>query len=418
MLFFIISPLILAYTAGYRYDFATGTIEQTGVISIDVEPRDARVLINDTVVDSRIPIRLPNRAPGTYHLTIEAPGKHTWERDITVRSRQTTYVRNVTLFDTAVPTQLLQDPSDRIQSVQFAADGTYALLVIKEREHAYIVQLLDTLAGTVATLTDKPFSQEPTVQWSPYAPQAVVTVQADQTQSIYRVSLESKQLIQPPLLTQTDTPLQWNEEDASLFVQTDDGIVELTDTDIRILQQHASSSIWHIDANRTLWWYDESQKIITDGSVQYPARDLITSIVSVNDKRIIGQSDNRIVIVPRDESIDYSSTIMADAIWHAAALDEWLAWTPWELTALYPTGHTEVLNRTSNPMHSVIPLDEFGVLLLASETDLLGFNPGYYVTHTLLRNQTIHAVGVSKKDRQIFFHGTVGSTAGIFSLSY
>jgi len=83
--FFIISPLIIFYTAGYRYDFAEQIIKQTGVISIDIKPVNAIVYLNDVQIKKKIPIRLPNRAPGTYHLKITAPGYQLWEKDITQR---------------------------------------------------------------------------------------------------------------------------------------------------------------------------------------------------------------------------------------------------------------------------------------------------------------------------------------------
>ena len=35
--FFIISPLIILYTIGYRYDIRTGIVRETGVLSIDVQ---------------------------------------------------------------------------------------------------------------------------------------------------------------------------------------------------------------------------------------------------------------------------------------------------------------------------------------------------------------------------------------------
>ena len=85
--FCIAAPAIILYTAGYRYDFKTQKIKQTGVISIDVLPRSAAVFLNDVRIQKSLPIRLPNRAPGAYRLRIEADGYKPWEKDITVESK-------------------------------------------------------------------------------------------------------------------------------------------------------------------------------------------------------------------------------------------------------------------------------------------------------------------------------------------
>ena len=41
--FFIIAPIIIMYTAGYRYDWQNGLLKETGAISVDVEPKNATV---------------------------------------------------------------------------------------------------------------------------------------------------------------------------------------------------------------------------------------------------------------------------------------------------------------------------------------------------------------------------------------
>ena len=95
-----------------------------------------------------------------------------------------------------------------------------------------------------------------------------------------------------------------------------------------------------------------------------------------------------------------------------------LEWSPWELWTIYPNGATALLNRTSDKINFVIPLDKYGLLLLASENKITGFNPGYYVTHELFSNGKIDSIGADITNRKIYFLGEVGQKRGVWELEY
>ena len=73
--FFVISPIIIMYTAGYRYDWRNGLLKETGAISVDVEPKNATVYLNGIKLQDKMPIRLNNIAPAKYSLRITAPAE-------------------------------------------------------------------------------------------------------------------------------------------------------------------------------------------------------------------------------------------------------------------------------------------------------------------------------------------------------
>lgn len=98
ILFFILSPGIILFTAGYRFNFTTRTVESTGVLSIDIQPDTANVFVNDILITDSMPIRLTNLAPNTYRIRIEKPGFHTLIKDFSVHSGETTYLKDITLF--------------------------------------------------------------------------------------------------------------------------------------------------------------------------------------------------------------------------------------------------------------------------------------------------------------------------------
>ena len=105
--FFLAAPSVVLYTAGYRYNWQLKRLDQAGSFSIDIEPKDARIFINDHLVQKELPIRLNNMTPGTYVLRIERTGKKTWEKEVTIESKKTTYIKHITLFAEAMPTLLV-----------------------------------------------------------------------------------------------------------------------------------------------------------------------------------------------------------------------------------------------------------------------------------------------------------------------
>jgi hypothetical protein len=101
--FFIISPALIIYTAGIRFNKTTHQWESTGALSIDVLPDDATIYINNILITDSIPIRLAGLAPGTYHITIEKSGFHRLVTDISIRPGETTYLKNITLLKKSIP---------------------------------------------------------------------------------------------------------------------------------------------------------------------------------------------------------------------------------------------------------------------------------------------------------------------------
>jgi len=50
-IFVILTPIIILYTSGYRYNFKKRTIEKTGILYLESKPKDALILINQLVDD-------------------------------------------------------------------------------------------------------------------------------------------------------------------------------------------------------------------------------------------------------------------------------------------------------------------------------------------------------------------------------
>ena len=162
VLFFIISPLVIMYTAGYRWDSESNEIKETGVLSVNIKPENSEVFLNDIKIQKNLPLYLPNRAPGTYRIKLTLPGYKTWEKDIEIESKKTTYIKNITLFKDSLPTKVFETEDIQINALYSSNTGRYILLISKEN-NIYEMDIFDTQNQTLEAVSRIKSDFEPIV---------------------------------------------------------------------------------------------------------------------------------------------------------------------------------------------------------------------------------------------------------------
>lgn len=113
LFFFIVSPLLLLYASGYRYDFKRGTLLRTGNIFIEAtDVKDATVYIDNKPYSELLnkKLFLKNLTPGDYTIRIEKEGYTTWEKKLRVDGTLTTFLKDVVLFLTSKPVEITKGP--------------------------------------------------------------------------------------------------------------------------------------------------------------------------------------------------------------------------------------------------------------------------------------------------------------------
>lgn len=97
-MFLISAPLVVLYTAGYRFDLNTGRIVHTGVLNVSSIPRGADVWIGEEKQSEKTRAVLDDVYPGPQIIRIEKNGFTSWEKEIDIESRETTFIVNALLF--------------------------------------------------------------------------------------------------------------------------------------------------------------------------------------------------------------------------------------------------------------------------------------------------------------------------------
>jgi len=101
-LFALTAPTVIFYSQGYRFDFATKKIVQTGGLYFKIAPRSAQVYLNGEFKDTTSVFTnsslVENLLPKTYAVEIRKDGYYSWQKTLEVKEKQVTEAKNITLI--------------------------------------------------------------------------------------------------------------------------------------------------------------------------------------------------------------------------------------------------------------------------------------------------------------------------------
>lgn len=124
--FLLSAPIVVLYTAGYRYNFSSGRIVQTGVLSLNSVPRGANISIDGDALRPTTPSLVKNVLPGEHLVRVEAGAYSAWEKTLVVESRSTTFADDIVLFLDEPPAFVRDAELEAVSISQADAKAAYA----------------------------------------------------------------------------------------------------------------------------------------------------------------------------------------------------------------------------------------------------------------------------------------------------
>ncbi|MBZ9578393.1 hypothetical protein KJA14_00930 [Patescibacteria group bacterium] len=101
-LFLSIAPLVVFYSMGYRFDFDSKKIVQTGGFYFKVWPKSVRIYLDgelkkttDFFFGSAF---IENLLPRKYEIQIQKEGHHLWKKTLEIKEKQVTEAKNIILI--------------------------------------------------------------------------------------------------------------------------------------------------------------------------------------------------------------------------------------------------------------------------------------------------------------------------------
>src|SRR3989338_483042 len=432
--FFIIAPLLILYTAGYRYDWYNGLFNETGAISIDILPKNATVHVNGLRLKGKMPIRLKNITPGRYDLRLTAPEYHDWQKTVEVKNQETLYLKDIQMMQQNKPVLLNKGA---IKNIWLSPNGRFLLYVVTTVEENKIF-LRDNSAHTVTFLTDLPKNLEPHVTWAkennyvalytlPAPYEIVLLVDASETSnspldltkkipsitkvqwldvaqpeiyianqsttsSVYRFAVATGELTPIPLSTYAD----WSLEGTSLWA-----ITLNTSTRQWILLRDALHT-----KNNFLPLKDAGGAVSPQ-----PGWELLTAY---QGQALVKERGHEEIKIVASETI---FPVLADTFFLSPYNNWLLLWSPHELWTYTIGEEPRLLNRSGERLMQVVPLDNNNTLDLRWSDKVTVLFPYYLISHEFINGQ-LTALAVNSEERIAYFSGSIDGEEGLWQLTY
>lgn len=159
-LFLTAAPIVVLYTSGYRYNWQKNKVEQVGVLMLNIQPKDAKLYLNNELLPDKRPLRLANLLPNSYQVRAEKDDYHPWQKNLEIKARESTLVYDIALFKNNLPQMVETGPVTR-----FSLSPDESTLLIQKLNTLWLMNLETGQKKLRAIL---PYTiNQPGIKWSP-----------------------------------------------------------------------------------------------------------------------------------------------------------------------------------------------------------------------------------------------------------
>jgi hypothetical protein len=219
IVFTIITAIIIVYASGWRFNFSAKHLQKVGAITIETNPRDAQIILNNKLLPKNTPTTITNLLPQVYTLKIVKNGYYDWSTTINVQSGQALRFDSIYLIKKQEsPRQFSFGP---FTQQQLSPNGNF-LAVVNDR----LLSLWEIDTG--GKIYSSQFNQKITsVLWSPT--NNYLIAKADNNNFILLdISSSPVETNLNDYYALTISDMAWSSmEDSIIYVRTTDGLFRL-----------------------------------------------------------------------------------------------------------------------------------------------------------------------------------------------
>ncbi len=429
--FFILAPLIVLYTVGYRYDWRNGLLKETGAISIDVEPSNTVIFLNEQKLKEQSPVRLSTVIPNRYGVRFALPGYYDWSKEIVVQKKQTVYLKDILLLKKRDPEFMV---SGTIKTMGLSSDGRYLLynLATPTKQEVRIVTLSSATDRLVSTFG---VTSTVAVEWAKKSNYfALITGEATRLSVRLAEATQPRELWNIAADSAPITQWQWRDsQNPEFYYSTSSSLFSALPT-TRVIRPLTTSRLerWYFKGTE-LWTMrfatTTGQWLITKDALGFntlfavideklfeptPANDTTGRTMLVYDNTVVvATSPHSYLIVTPDKKF----AITADSVYLSPHANLLLLWSAGEVWAYTNGQDPYVLSRSGDRLETMVAMDKFNTLALAGSNGTTALLPYYFVSTKLLPEQTNY-LAVDEKKRMLYGAGLLHGEAGLWRLSY
>lgn len=431
--FLIISPLLILYTAGYRYDWHNGLFNETGAISIDIIPKNASVYVNGLRLKGRMPIRLKNITPGKYDLRLGAPGYYDWQKTVEVKNQETLYIKDIQMVQKNKSTLLTKGAVERLW---LSPNGRFLVYTVATAEKNKIF-LRDTATNEITFLVDLPKDAATEVQWAKENNYFALYTTPAPYKTVALIDA-GKPAGAPLDLTKkipSIAKLHWlGSSDPELYAESASATTSLYSFRVATAESTPlptstyadwfvdGTSLWTITLNTSTREWHILQDVL-GGTKTFSLLNANTQVFSPQTKwelltvyqgqALVRQGHDEIKIITPQTSF----SVPAEQFFISPHNNWLLLWSPRELWTYAIGEEPRLLNRSGEHLEQVVPLDAYNTLALRWNDKVTVLFPYYLISHEFV-NGKLTAFVTDSARRTAYFSGIVDGEEGLWELSY
>ncbi len=419
--FLILAPLIVLFTAGYRFNPQTRTFVRTGAMSVSASPRVTSIFLSGEFSGKSTPHVFKRVIPGTYTVELKRNGFFPWTGHVTVQSGATGFVAGSMLLrdDSA----FLKDPLD-LNNGWISPSGRSA--VIMDGRTAYRWNI-ESGFDSIGTGVGQVLSHQ--VEWAVWSPnETYVALVGDETVSV--IGTSSKTITSQELLGER---VFFGTSDDKLYVESAKGVTEislstLARTERSVINNSERSITESIQGTNDILQFTRLENDVALRRISGNNSTLI-ALLPVGDYSLLATDATRILLNKDGQSIVLVDTASSSPVKlnHPATIYDWdnergilLLSDGFELTSYNMTSEElSVITRTSTPIVD-IALEQTGTYAIASSNqeiiayELTPVATERYSVRLTDSFTTIYDITLAEKENSLLILGEAGVQEGVF----
>ena len=433
-IFLIVSPLLIMYTAGYRYDWKEGLLKETGSINIDIRPATATVYLNNVKLNDQIPVRLNNIVPARYLVRISQDGYFDWNKEIEVKNKQTNYIKEISLLRKSKPEQVV---AGTIDDFRISYDGRFIVYAIQKNSLTQI--WLRDITNKVST---KLLELNPDIKtefsWAEKNNYLAIGIKDESMVYIINATnpkdFEDLGGVEKFQWGNTTEPqLYYSNNDKNIFAYSPENQNTQIVTKNNYLDwQMDNDQLWTITENTTTQEYIITKDTLGFSSLikKLRASDLRTNpqngVVPINLHIIAAHQNTALLKTDTEPGMvlvhnDQVYKLAVNSFVVSPYNNWWLLWSDLELWGFQENAEPYLINRSGENLKQVVPLDQYNTLALVWANKTTALFPYYSVTHELVNERTTQVNADTSHKILYYIHGSESkekNNDGIWKINY
>lgn len=155
ILFLLIAPTAIFYSQGYRIDFDSKKISQTGGLFLKILPKQTEVYLDGKLKEKTDfffgSLLIENLLPKEYKIEVKKEGYLTWEKTLAIKEKEVTEAKNIVLFPKEIKLEIL---FKNVKNLWFSPNQRKIILKEEEKQ-GWLLKLYELDKGVKSHLVEE-----------------------------------------------------------------------------------------------------------------------------------------------------------------------------------------------------------------------------------------------------------------------